>query len=136
MIVAANPTSSTTATVVLNPPAAAPGPVEKYKVTLCLLPSGSPCEGPVECPTTTCPVTGLTPGATYRVSAVAVIGGGEVPAANTLPLAMPDAGAVILVRADDTGSTTGEAAAAPPPAVNITLVGAAGRVPTLSQPQA
>ncbi|KAL4448135.1 hypothetical protein ABPG75_005354 [Micractinium tetrahymenae] len=119
VIAAADPTSPTTATVLLNPPAVAPGPVDKYKVTLCEQPAGTPCVTK-ECPTITCPITGLTPGAAYRVSAVAVIGGSEVPAANTLPLVMPDAGAITLVRAADTGSTTGEATAVPPPAVTIT----------------
>lgn len=123
MIVAADPTSPATATVELNPPANATGPVEMYKVTLCQQPGGAPCVGPTNCTTTTCPIVGLVPGAVYTVSAVAVIGGSEVSASNTLPLVMPDAGAITLVRAADTGSTTGEAAAVPPPNVTITQVG-------------
>jgi len=93
--------------------------VEKYIVKLCLQPTGTPCITQ-ECPTITCPVTGLTPGATYEVSAAAVINGTTVPASNHLPLTMPDAGAITLVDAHDTSSTTGSATAVPPEGVTIT----------------
>jgi len=107
---------------VLNPPAnVKPQDVEKYIVKLCLEPTLSPCITK-ECPTITCPVEGLTPGATYEVSAVAVINGTTVPASNTLPLVMPAPGAVTLVDTYDTGSTTGFAVARPPPNETITKV--------------
>jgi len=98
--------------------------VEKYIVKLCLQPAGTSCITQ-ECPTITCPVEGLTPGATYEVSAVAVLADGTtVPASNTLPLKMPAPGAITLVEAYDTSSTTGSALAVPPANTTITKVGA------------
>ena len=76
------------------------------------------------CPTISCPITGLAPGTTYIVSAEAIVGGGRVPASNTLPLIMPDNNTPTLISATATGSTTGAATAAPPPSVTYTQVGA------------
>lgn len=105
--------------MVVNPPASG-GPVEQYIVTLCLQPGGTPCVTE-NSTTTSCPFTGLTPGATYEASAVAIVAGRSLPASNTLPLVMPDAGAITLVTAVDTSSTTGSASAVPPPSTPITL---------------
>ena len=120
VVAAADPTSPTPATILLNPPATG-GPVEKYIVKLCLQPAGTPCITK-ECRTITCPVASLRPGATYKVTAEAVIDGQKVPAANSLPLVMPDAGAITLTSAVDTSSTTGEAVAQAPAGVKITKV--------------
>jgi len=121
VIVSADPTSPTTADILLNPPAGVnPADVEKYIVKLCLQPDGTPCITK-ECPGIDCPVDGLTPGADYEVSAVAVVNGTTVPASNQLPLEMPTANAITLIDAHDTGPTTGSATAQPPPGVTITL---------------
>jgi len=97
--------------------------VEKYIVKLCVQPAGVPCVTQ-ECPAIECPFKNLTPGATYEVSAVAVLADGTtVPASNTLPLKMPAPGAITLVEAYDTSSTTGSALAVPPANTTITKVG-------------
>jgi len=59
--------SPTTANVVIRPPSG--GPWESYELTLC--PVGGPATRciAVTCPTTSCPVTGLTPGTSYVVQA-------------------------------------------------------------------
>ena len=59
--------SPTTATVVIKPPSG--GPWESYELTLC--PVGGPATRciVVTCPTTSCPVTGLTPGTSYVAQA-------------------------------------------------------------------
>lgn len=114
IIAAADPQSPTTATVVLNPPATG-GPVKEYEVTVCLVSDPTTCVTET-CPTTNCPVDGLTPGETYTVTAVAVLPDGtRVPASNEVPLTMPQANAPTLTSAVDTSSTTGTATAAPPP---------------------
>ncbi|KAL4434282.1 hypothetical protein ABPG75_000723 [Micractinium tetrahymenae] len=118
VLTAAQPTSTSTATVQLNPPASG-GPVDKYIVELCLLPDGTPCKQK-ECPTISCPFDNLAAGVRYRVKAQASISGALVPASNVEELQMPATGAVTLVTAVDTSSTTGAATAQPPPAVTIT----------------
>ena len=122
VIVSAQPTSPTTAAILLNPPAAG-GPVTSYEVKLC---PSAPATGPCitkSCPTASCSVTGLTPGATYIVSAAAVVGGVRVPASNTLPLTMPAADRPTLISAVDTSATTANTTAAPPRGATYTQVG-------------
>ena len=121
VIAAASPTSPRTADILLNPPATG-GPVTSYEVKLCPNPPASAACISATCPTVSCPVTGLTPGATYTVSAVALVGGTRVPASNTLQLAMPDANSPTLTSAVDVSSTTGAAIAAPPPSATYTQV--------------
>jgi len=89
-----------------------------YNVTLCQQPSGTSCKTE-QCHTINCLFEGLTAGATYRVSAIAVVNGATVPASNTLPLVMPKPGAITLVSALTTSSTTGKALAVPPAGVDI-----------------
>ena len=143
VLAAADPKSSTAATIVLNPPAG-DVVVEKYILNLCLLPTpaksgrrltqspatcaDSPCPGQVcpkvvECPTIQCDVTGLVEGGQYSVTAEAVVGGKKRPVANSVPLAMPQPGAPTLITAIDTGSTTGTALASPPDGVTYSMVG-------------
>ena len=92
-----------------------------YNVRLCPTVGGGRCVSATS-PTINCPATGLTPGATYRVSALAVVGGERVPASNMLLLTMPDANSPTLVSAVDTSGYTGQAVAAPPPGANFTQV--------------
>ena len=121
VIAAAYPTFPTTANILLNPPATG-GPVSSYEVKLCPNPPASGACITAATPTVSCPVTGLTPSATYIVSAVALVGGKRVPASNTLPLTMPGPDAPTLISAMDTSSTTGVATAAPPPGVSYIQV--------------
>lgn len=114
IVVDAVPTSPTSATVLLNPPAGSTAPVDSYIVTLCPAGSTSGCVTQT-CLSASCPVTGLVPGTSYDVTAVAVIGGQTTPVSNTAALAMPPAGAPALVSADDTSSTTASVTARPPP---------------------
>lgn len=150
VLVVADPLSPTTADLQLNPPAA-DVKVDKYVCTLRLrlaaggslarrlsaaarrlaatgpaTAAGSPYVVTVECWTTDCPAQGLTPGATYDVSAVALVGGLPTPVANVLPLTMPNPNAPTLVTAYDTSSVSGAALAAPPPGVTYDSVGGAG----------
>ena len=120
VIAAANPTSLTTANILLNPPTTG-GPVTLYDVRLCPLAGGGRCVSAAS-PTINCAATGLTPGATYRVSALAVVGGRRVPASNMLVLTMPDANSPILISAVDTSGYTGQAVAAPLPGTNFIQV--------------
>jgi hypothetical protein len=120
VIAAADPTSPTTASVLLNPPTSG-GPVTSYNVQLCPAAGNERCVT-ATCPKVNCPITGLTPGTIYHVSAVAVVGGKRVPASNTLMLTMPDANSPTLISAVDTSGYTGEAVAAPPPGAKFTQV--------------
>lgn len=87
-----------------------------------LQPGGKPCFTQ-QCPTISCPFTGLTPGATYTVSMVGVLAGGERrPSSNTITITMPGAGAITLISATATGFTSGKAVAAPPPGQKIVKV--------------
>ena len=142
VLVAADPNSSTKATIVLNPPAG-DVVVEKYILALCLLATpaksgrqltqspatcaDSPCPGQVcprvvECPTVQCEATGLVEGGQYSVTAEAVVDGKKRPVANSVPLSMPQLGAPTLVTAVDLGSTTGTALASPPDGVTYSMV--------------
>lgn len=127
VIASKEPTSPTTAAILLNPPASG-GVVTSYEVKLCpSAPSTGPCLTK-SCPTASCSVTGLTPDTTYRVSAAAVVGGIRVPASNTLPLTMPAADSPTLTSAVDTSARTATTTAAAPPGATYTQVGvAAGR---------
>jgi hypothetical protein len=89
--------------------------VKQYLVKLCPQPSGGAACVTATCATISCAVGGLTAGATYRVSAVAVLlDGRRVPASNALPLVMPSPGLPVLMSAEATGPDTGEATAKPP----------------------
>jgi len=105
---------------VLNPPTTGED-VDKYIVKLCLQPAGTPCVTE-ECTAINCRFDGLTAGATYKVSAVAVVKNTTIPASNTLPLEMPKPGAITLVSALTTSSTTGKALAVPPAGFDIKQV--------------
>jgi hypothetical protein len=120
VIAAANPTSPTTANILLNPPTTG-GPVSLYDVRLCPLAGGGRCVSATS-PTINCRATGLTSGATYRVSALAVVGGKRVPASNMLVLTMPDTNSPTLISAVDTSGYTGQAVAAPPPGTTFIQV--------------
>ena len=120
IIASADPASPTTANVLLNPPTTG-GPVSLYDVRLCPTAGGGRCV-PATSPSINCPVPGLTPGATYRASALAVVDGKRVPASNMLLLTMPDANSPTLVSAVDTSGYTGQAVAQPPPGSNFTQV--------------
>ena len=67
-------------------------------------------------------MNGLALGATYVVSASALIGGALVPASNTLPLRMPQLGAPTLVSTQAMTSRSAVAVAAPPKGVTFTRV--------------
>ena len=122
ILAAGDPTSPTTASILLNPPTSG-GLVTSYEVQLCPAPpAGGACISK-PCATVNCRVTGLVPGATYIVSAVAIVGGIRVPASNTLPLVMPSNDSPTLISVAATGSTTGAATAAPPPGAVYTQVG-------------
>ena len=125
IIAIADPTSPTAANILLNPPTTG-GPVTSYEVKLCPAPPASGACVSRSCPTISCPVTGLTPGASYIVSAEAIVGGTRVPASNTLLLVMPENNTPTLISATATGSTTGAATAAAPPGVTYTQVGGRG----------
>jgi hypothetical protein len=122
ILAAGNPTSPTAANILLNPPTSG-GLVTSYEVQLCPAPpAGSACVRK-SCATVNCRVTGLLPGATYIVSAVAIVGGIRVPASNTVPLVMPSSDTPTLTSVAATGSTTGAATAVPPPGAVYTQVG-------------
>jgi hypothetical protein len=109
-IPAADPTSQTSATIVLNAP---PGITASYfLLKLCPQPSGTCLDR--TCPDIICNVQSLKAGSRYTVSAQAVVGGKPIPASNTMPLQMPAPGAPTLVDAQDRSSTRGFALAAPP----------------------
>lgn len=111
----ATPTSPTSATVAITPPPAADGPWPSYKVTACPVGGGA-------CITTTCttpascPLTGLTPGTTYAVTAQGVRPDGTTsPPSDEDIITTPSSLGVKLTIAEATGATTGLATATPLP---------------------
>ena len=66
-IVDASPTSPTTATVVITPPANG-GPYPTYNVTLCPASGTGTCVKATCTDPTNCPITGLQPGTTYTTT--------------------------------------------------------------------
>lgn len=127
-VAAATATSSTRATVRLTPPTNGQT-VSLYTVSLCLKAQPTRCK---QQNSTSIQLyfTGLAAGAQYLVSATAKIGSTTVPASNTLPLAMPQQGAPILLTAAATTALTGTATAAAPSNANFGKVGT-GRVGVL-----
>lgn len=121
-ITSADPTSSTTAVVVLNAPST--GVVQLYTVTAC--PKGTTAPDP-RCRSTTCtsincvfdgstPAKTLQPGTEYVVTATATMDDNSVrPASNSLPLVMPAANAPTLIEAQATGPSSAGTLAKPPP---------------------
>ncbi|PSC67794.1 bifunctional dihydrofolate reductase-thymidylate synthase, partial [Micractinium conductrix] len=118
VILSAKPADSTTAVLVLQPPQTEQA-VVGYTASLCLPGGGANCQGSSG---TTSPMLleGLSPGATYEVTAQALLsGGGTTPPSNTLSFTMPPLGAPALLAAEATGATTATASAAPPDGVTI-----------------
>jgi hypothetical protein len=111
-VAAASPTGPTTALVRLSPPTSGAA-VTRYTVSVCLKATPSKCVA-ANGTSTQVLVAGLAAGAQYTVTATAVVGGSLVPASNSLPLAMPAAGAPILLTATATSAVTGAATAAAP----------------------
>ncbi|KAI7845333.1 hypothetical protein COHA_001174 [Chlorella ohadii] len=116
-VAAATATSTTQAIVRLTPPTNGQA-VSLYIVSLCLKTQPTNC---VRQNSTSIQLsfTGLTAGANYIVNATAKIGSTTVPASNTLPLAMPQRGAPILLTATATTALTGAATAAAPNGVTF-----------------
>ena len=101
-----NPTNSTDGVVDITPPTSQLN-CTAYIVQLC---SNGTCFN-TTCPSR-CPVTGLSPGTTYNVSAVCVdTVYGEVPASNTGTLTTPPT--LVLSSANATSPTSGTATATP-----------------------
>ncbi len=119
-VAVATATSATQATVRLTPPTNGQVP-SLYFVSLCLKAQPTNC---VKQNSTSIQLsfTGLTAGANYIASATAKIGSTVVPASNTLPLAMPQRGAPILLTAVATTALTGAATAAAPNGVTFSKV--------------
>ena len=119
-VAAATATSATQATVRLTPPTNGQV-VSLYIVSVCLKTQPTSC---VRQNSTSIQLsfTGLTAGANYIVSATAKIGSTTVPASNTLPLAMPQRGAPILLTAAPATALTGTATAAAPNGVTFSKV--------------
>ncbi len=119
-VAAATATSATQAIVRLTPPTNGQT-VSLYIVSLCLKMQPTSCVRQ-NSPSIQLSFTGLTAGANYIVSATAKIGSTTVPASNTLPLAMPQRGAPILLTAVATTALTGAATAVAPSGVTFSKV--------------
>ena len=96
--------------------------VSLYVVSVCLLSQPSNCKR-LNGANVQFTVSALTPGASYVVSAIALVGSTTVPASNTLPLVMPRSGAPILLTAAATSAVTGSATAAKPNSASFGKVG-------------
>ncbi len=120
-IAAASATGPTTATVRLNPPTSSQA-VSVYMVAACLGQTPTAC---VRKNSTSIQLslTGLTASGQYVVSARALIGGREVPASNSLPLAMPAHGAPVLLTVVATSALAAAATAAAPSGATFSQVG-------------
>ena len=115
----ATPTGPTTGSVTIEPPVGGPIPTS-YTVTLVPEGGGSPitasCSNPKDCP-----VTGLTPGTTYKVTAVGKLpGGGSVPATGVASITTPTDGSPgpsspTIPHTSAQSPTTGTVVIAPPP---------------------
>lgn len=112
-IVAANPTASKAASVLLGPVSS--GKPRSYNVRACLASAPTKCKS-LQCTYVACgPLDGLTPGAQYVVTANATLSSGAVvKASNNAALTMPVAAAPVLLLAKPAGFTTGQANALPP----------------------
>ncbi len=119
-LVAASPTANTTALVRLSPPTSGSA-VTRYLVSVCLKSAPTKCVA-ANGTSTQVSVAGLAAGASYTVTATAVVGGSQVPASNSLPLTMPPAGAPILLTAAATSAVTGAATAAAPGSITFKQV--------------
>lgn len=112
-ILAANPTSPTTATVLLGPLSS--GKPRSYSVRACLQGAPSSCKA-LQCTFVSCgPLGVLASGKRYTITANATLASGSrVRASNTLVLAMPATAAPVLLSANPVSLTKGRATAVPP----------------------
>ena len=108
------PTTTTTGTVVINPPTVVSSPVSNYTITV--RPTGTSNATPVSCTDpTNCLLTGLTAGLTYRLVVTATLSDGSTtPQSAAFQLVMPSASAPTLSSAVATGPTAAKAQATPP----------------------
>ena len=97
------------------------GPVSSYVVTLTPVAS-SDASVTTTCPTINCLVTGLTPGAAYAATAVAIQGGVASAASVPLLVTPPAATAAALNGAEPTSPTTLAVSVDPPAGITFTSV--------------
>lgn len=122
-LAAAEPSSPDTVVVRINPPPNSIGMT--YTVSICLK------SQPTNCVRRSSPyiqvtVPGLSPGASYVVTATGRINSKPVPSSNSLPLLMPARGAPVLLTAAASSARGGSATAAPPNSVTFSKVGLQG----------
>ena len=104
VVAGASATSSTSATLLLNPPASGVA-VSNYTATACPI-SGGACITQT-CQTINCAVTGLDPATTYSISSTAVTAGGvQLPASSPVLVTTAAGDAPTVTAAQALSSTT------------------------------
>lgn len=119
-LASALPSSPDTAVVRINPPGNSQA-ASQYTVSICLKSAPTNCirKNSQYIQIT---VPGLTPGASYIVTATGRVNNKPVPSSNSLPLVMPARGAPVLLTAGASSARTGAATAAAPNGVTFSQV--------------